>query len=173
MKQRWSRGVLYAWAATMIFTGLTAPVAWGEGGWSAGLSAAAIIALLAGAVIWLAPLPPPSAAFKRWRWVMAIVFGMTVLVVLSVTVHKVAPLVVGAERMERFCEGMQGDVDQDKMRVIAGQEGYGVQSDSDAKGPYLRIQDDASGGHYFCEARFKKDGMLDTMNFTAKASDNK
>ena len=53
MKQRWSRWALYAWAITMILTGATAPVVWGQGTWVAGLFAAVITGAFATAVIWL------------------------------------------------------------------------------------------------------------------------
>ncbi|HSC46655.1 MAG TPA: hypothetical protein VLG68_01070 [Gammaproteobacteria bacterium] len=52
-KPRWSRGLLYAWAAALTLTGATAPIVWGEQGWIGGVIAAVITALLAKLILWL------------------------------------------------------------------------------------------------------------------------
>jgi hypothetical protein len=59
-RRSWSRIVLYLWAGTMIVTGLTAPVVWGQQGWGAGLFAGAVCAAFAVAVLWLARPTPAN-----------------------------------------------------------------------------------------------------------------
>lgn len=174
MKQGWGRWLLYPWAAAMILTGVGAPVVWGQSGWWMGLFAAAVTALFSALTIWLAPLPAANPAFKRWRWWVAGVFVVCVLLVLSLSLAvPYVPLVVRGTKMEAFCEGMRHDVDRTQLQAIAEQQGYTVQTETDAKAPYLRIQDDASLGQYFCEARFRKDGSLSLMNFKAGANARK
>lgn len=175
LRSRWSRGVLYAWAFTLLLTGATAPIIWGgNSGW-AGFSAACMMTVVAGLVIWLAPLPAPSESFRRWRWALVAVFGVAVLVVLCVTAknvitvtEKLAPVALGGERMERFCEGLRQDLTHDQLRALVDTQGYSSKDASDAKGAYLRIDDPTAPGSYHCEARFKPDGTLASVNFTAK-----
>ncbi len=176
LRARSARPLLYIWAFTLLLTGATAPVIWGGGGWWAGFFAACMTAVFAGVVIWIAPLPEPSAAFRRWRWAVVAVFGVAALVVLYVTAtnvisatEKLAPVALGGEHMERFCEGLREDLTHDKLRAMVDTQGYSSADASDAKGPFLRIEDPAAPGSYHCEARFKPDGTLASVNFTAKA----
>lgn len=162
---RWSRVLLYLWAFALLLTGATAPVIWGGGGWWSGFFAACMMAVASGLVIWLTPAP--GAGLGHWRWLMVGVFGAAALVVLSVAVQAVAPVVVGGEHMERFCEGVRPGITERELADIAGREGYLAHPGDDAKGHYLRIEDDASNGHYRCEARFKPDGDIAVINFTA------
>lgn len=53
-RPRWSRRLLYPWAAAMTLTGLTAPVAWGDGSWAAGVFGGVVTAAIASLVIGLA-----------------------------------------------------------------------------------------------------------------------
>jgi hypothetical protein len=53
-RPRWSRPLLYPWAAAMTLTGLTAPVAWGDGAWTAGVFGGVVTAAIGALVIWLA-----------------------------------------------------------------------------------------------------------------------
>ncbi|HEV7165878.1 MAG TPA: hypothetical protein VGO35_10855 [Gammaproteobacteria bacterium] len=167
LRYRWSRVLLYLWAFAILLTGATAPVIWGGGGWWAGFFAACMMAVISGLVIWLTPLPAPGTGLGHWRWLMAGAFGVAALVVLSVVVRAVAPVVVGGEHMERFCEGMRSGITERELADLAGRQGYLADPGDDAKGHYLRIEDDASKGRYRCEARFKPDGAIATMNFTA------
>lgn len=167
---RWTRTLLYLWALTLILTGATAPIIWGEQGWSAGLFAAALTAVISGAVVWLAPLPPPGAVFSRWRWVVAGLYAAAAAVVLAVTVQY-APLAVHGGYMEEFCRGLPDGVTEGEFQALADKEGYLAKAGSDDKGAYLRIDDDESRGHYYCEARFKPDGRIDSINFSARAGD--
>lgn len=167
---RWSRGPLYLWAATMIATGATAPIVWGGAGWSAGLFAAAVTSVIAGLVIWLAPLPAASPAFNRWRWAMAALFCVAIAAVMSVAL-RYGPMVLSWKKMESFCAGTRDDITREQLRALAEQEGYTGVPGSDAKGPYLRITNPDSDRQYSCEARFKPDGKIDSINFTAKSGD--
>ncbi|HLW74086.1 MAG TPA: hypothetical protein VKT74_03370 [Gammaproteobacteria bacterium] len=167
---RWTRTLLYLWALTLILTGATAPVIWGDLGWGAGLLAAAISAVIAGTVVWIAPLPSPGAAFSRWRWLVAGAYAAAAVAVLAVTAQY-APLAVQGRQMEEFCRGLPVGITERELQALAEKEGYIANPGSDAKGGFLRIQDDASRGHYFCEARFKPDGRIDRINFTARAGD--
>lgn len=175
MRWRWSRGLLYLWAFTLVLTGATAPIVWGGNGWWAGFFAACMMAVVAGIVIWLAPLLAPGDSFRRWRWGIAGLFGVAALVVMSVAAktvlsvtEKVGPVALGGEHMEQFCEGLRQDISRDPLRKLVESEGYSSADASDAKGPYLRIEDPAQPGRYHCEARFKPDGSLASVNFTAK-----
>ena len=167
---RGTRVLLYLWALTMILTGATAPIIWAEQGWGAGLFAAALTAVIAGAVVWLAPLPPPGAAFSRWRWLVAGAYAAAAVAVLAVTVQY-APLAVHGRHMEEFCRGLPEGITSPELAALAEREGYVATAGQDAKGAFLRIEDDASRGHYSCEARFKPDGRIDSINFSARASD--
>jgi len=80
-----------------------------------------------------------------------------------------APLVVGGKHMEGFCEGLRKDMSQAELKAAVDAEGYRASDQADKKGPYLSIDDDSSGGHYHCEARFKPDGSLSVVSFTAEA----
>ena len=51
---RWTRELLWAWGLTLVLTGASAPIIWGEQGWSAGLMAAAVTGAFAAAVMALA-----------------------------------------------------------------------------------------------------------------------
>ena len=175
LRSRWSRGLLYAWAFTLLLTGATAPHIWGSGGWWADFFAACMMAVVAGLVIWLAPLPVPSEAFRRWRWPLVGAFAVAALVVMYVigntvisATERLAPVALGGERMEQFCAGMRGGITHDQLRALVENQGYTSADTQDAKGPYLRIQDPAAPGSYHCEARFKPDGSIASMNFTAK-----
>lgn len=176
LRSRSARPLLYLWAFTLVLTGATAPVIWGSGGWWAGFFAACMMAVVAGLVIWLAPLPVPGELFRRWRWGVVAMFGAATLVVLYVTANnvitvteKLAPVALGGERMERFCEGLRQDLTHDELRALVDTQGYSSKDASDAKGTYLRIDDPTAPGSYHCEARFKPDGSLASVNFTAKA----
>ena len=177
LRWRQARALLYLWAFTLLLTGATAPIIWGGSGWWAGFFAACMMAVVAGLVIWLAPLAAPSESFRRWRWAVVTVFGVAALVVLYVTVRnvisateKLAPVALGGEHMESFCEGLRQDLTHDQLRAMVDTQGYSSKDASDAKGAYLRIEDPAAPGSYHCEARFKPDGTLASVNFTAKAS---
>ena len=171
----WSRPLLYLWAFALLLTGATAPLIWGGNGWWAGFFAACMMAVVAGLVIWLAPLPAPGASFARWRWAVVGGFGVAALVVLSVTARtvlsaasQIAPVALGGEHMEQFCAGMRQGITHDQLRTLVESQGYTSADTQDAKGAYLRIQDPAAPGSYHCEVRFKPDGSLASINFTAK-----
>lgn len=168
-RQRWSRVPLYLWAISMIFTGVSAPIVWGGAGWSGGLFAAAVTLVIAWLVIWLAPLPATSAVFNRWRWIMAAVFCVAVAAVMSVAL-RYGPTVMLWHKMESFCAGTREGITRQELQALAEQEGYAGVPGSDAKGEYLRIQDPGSTEHYSCEARFKPDGKISSINFSAKDS---
>jgi len=162
------RALLYAWAACLVLTGATAPVIWGGTGWWPAFFAACLMAVISGLVIWLAPLPQAQGRLRLWRWLLAGLFAVATVVVLSVVVS-VAPTVIRGRSMEKFCEGLPGSLDQKGLADMVRQQGYIATPGQDAKGSYLRIDDDRSEGHYRCEARFKPDGKLDIMNFTGGA----
>lgn len=169
LRQRWSRAALYAWAAALVLTGATAPVIWVETGWWPGVFAAAITALTAGAVIWLAPLPAAGAAFNRWRWVAAGGYAAAGFLVLYLLVNY-EPLAVHGKELWDFCYHTPGGLTRVQLEEMVTQRGFAAVPGTDAKGQYLRIQDARSGGHYYCEARFKY-GKIDSMNYTARARD--
>jgi len=166
---RWSRVPLYLWAASMIFTGVSAPIVWGGAGWAAGLFAAAVTVVIAGLVIWLVPLPAASAAFNRWRWAMAALFCVALAAILSVAL-RYGPTVLSWNKMETFCAGTRAGITREELQALTQQEGYTSVTGSDDKGAYLRIQDPDSKGSYSCEARFNPDGKMDRINFSAKGS---
>lgn len=174
---RWRQAgtLLYLWAFTLVLTGATAPIIWGGNGWWAGFFAACMMAVVAGLVIWLAPLPAPGESFLRWRWAMVGVFGVAALVVLYVTASnvlsattKLAPVALGGKRMEGFCEGTRSDITREELQTLAQQEGYVAAPGADTKGPNLRIEDPEAKGLYYCKASFKPDGKIGSINFTVK-----
>lgn len=168
LRLRGLRPLLYAWAFCLLLTGATAPVIWGGNGWWAGFFAACLMGAISGVVIWLAPLPQAQGRFRRWRWLLAGLFAVAAVVVLSAVV-RVAPTVIHGRSMEAFCEGLPGNLDQKGLTEMVQQQGYIATPGSDKKGAYLRIDDDRSSGHYRCEARFKPDGKLASVNFTGGA----
>ena len=168
-RQRWSRIPLYLWAATMIFTGVSAPIVWGGGSWSSGLFAAGVTLVIAALTIWLAPLPAASAVFTRWRWVMAAAFCVAVAAFMSVAL-RYGPTVLSWHKMESFCAGTREGITREELQALAAEEGYTGVPDSDAQGAYLRIQDPDSKDRS-CVARFKPDGKIASINFSAKGSD--
>ena len=167
LRLRSVRPLLYAWAFCLLLTGATAPVIWG-GGWWSGFFAACLMGAVSGLVIWLAPLPQAQGQFRRWRWLLVALFAVAAVAVLSVVVQ-MAPTVIRGRKMEAFCQGVPGSLDQKGLTEMVQQQGYVVTPGSDKKGAYLRIDDDRSNGHYRCEARFKPDGKLESMNFTGGA----
>lgn len=166
---RWSRVPLYLWAASMIFTGISAPIVWGGSGWSGGLFAAVVTLAIAWLVIWLAPLPAASAIFNRWRWALAAVFCAALAAVMSVAL-RYGPVVLSWHKMETFCAGTRQDITREELQALTTEEGYASVPGSDAQGAYLRIQD-ADSKRYSCVARFKPDGKISSINFSAKDSD--
>lgn len=166
-RRRWSRIPLYLWAASMVFTGVSAPIVWGGGGWSAGLSAAAVTLAIAWFTIWLVPLPAVSVAFNRWRWILAAVFCVATAVVMSVAL-RYGPAVLSWHKMESFCEGTRKDITREELQALVVQEGYAAVPGDDAQGSYLGVQDPDSKGRYSCQFRFKSDGSVDHIDFTAK-----
>jgi len=108
---------------------------------------------------------------KRWRWV-----GLAVVVLAATALgfyraRAYAPLVANGERMEGFCEGLRKDMTRAELKAVVDTQGYRSSDQSDKQGPFLRIDDDGSGGHYHCEVRFKPDGSLGVVSFTAEAKD--
>jgi hypothetical protein len=167
MRPRWARAMLYLWALTLVLTGATAPIIWGGTGAASAAFAACIMAVVAGLVIWLAPLPLASGPLLRWRWLMAGVFVIATVVVLAATLQ-FAPTAIRWKRMEGFCSGLAKDTSQKELTDLAKQEGYLVSTGSDAKGPFLKITgDDSVTSQYYCQARFKSDGSIDVISFTA------
>jgi hypothetical protein len=169
-RQRWARGALYLWAFTLVMTGATAPVIWAHAGWGPAVFAASLCAVLAGAVIWLAPLPPVAGPMRKARWLVAASVIAAALVLASVLV-KVAPVAVHGEEMESFCAGMRDHITLPELKTLAEQQGYIATPGQDAKGAFLKITSDDSSNTlgYSCEARFKPDGTISVMNFTAGA----
>lgn len=165
---RGTRPVLYVWAFALVLTGATAPVIWGQAGWESGFFAACLMGVVSGSVIWLAPLPEVQGVPRRWRWLLAGFFTFAAAGVLM-TVVRVAPTVVHGRSMEAFCAGLPGGLDRQGFTDMAERQGYIVTPGGDAKGGFLRLDDDRSGGHYHCEARFNPDGRLKSMSFTGKA----
>lgn len=169
---RWARAMLYLWAFTMVMTGATAPVIWGQAGWGAALFALAMTGACAGLVIWLAPLGPAEGAMKQLRWVVAILSVLSALGVLWViapVVPKYAPLVLHAKQMEGFCEGLPAGLNRDRLTALADKQGYVAAPGHDEKGDLLKLTDPLEPGQYDCTARFKLDGTINVMNFTAGA----
>lgn len=170
LKHRWRRALLYAWALSMVLTGATAPALWAHQGWMPTLFAAAVTAVCAAVVIALAPLPPASEGFKRWRGAVFVVAILASALVLYLALGY-TPLVLGGRRMESFCEGLRKDMSHGELKAVVEAEGYRSSDQTDKKGPYLRIDADSSGGHYHCEVRFKPDGSIGYISFTAQAKD--
>jgi hypothetical protein len=100
-----------------------------------------------------------------WRN-LSIALAILIVVVLYMGM-RMGPAVLHGSHMEKFCAGVPEGLDREGLTQMAEQEGYLVTPGHDAKGDLLRIDDDRSGGHYRCEARFKPDGKIDSMNFTA------
>src|SRR5579859_2549616 len=138
MKNRWSRPLLYLWAATLVLTGATAPVVWGEQGWKGAALATAMMLVVAAAVIWLAPLPPAGAAFRRWRWLAAGLFALALLAVLYLTLSvalRYGPTALSWKKMEGFCADTREGINREQLKALAEEEGYVAAPGSDTKGP--------------------------------------
>jgi hypothetical protein len=170
----WARGALYLWAFTLVITGATAPVIWGHAGWLQAGAGAAITGACAAIVIWLAPLPAAEGALKRWRWPLFALGVLAVLVALWVTVkaytpvvERLAPLVLHAKQMEGFCTGLPGGIGRGQLTDMAQRQGYVAAPGHDDKGDLLKLTDPLYPGQYYCRARFKPDGTIAEMNFTA------
>jgi len=107
------------------------------------------------------------------RWLIG---GVAVLagVALAVGLVKVAPAAVHGQKMESFCAGVRAHITRPELKALAEQQGYVATPGQDANGAFLKItSDDASNPlGYFCEARFKPDGEIEKMNFTAAAKAN-
>lgn len=172
MQLRGLRPLLYAWAGCLVLTGATAPVIWGGMGWWPGFFAACLMGVVSGLVIWLAPLPQSQRRFRLWRWLLAGLFAVATVVVLSAVV-RMAPGVIHSRKMEAFCEGLPGSLDQKGLTDMVQQQGYIATPGKDEKGAFLKITSDDPAGtlSYACEARFKPDGSLASVNFTAGAKD--
>lgn len=100
------------------------------------------------------------------RWLLAGLLAVAAVVVLTMAV-RIAPRVVRGRDMEKFCAGVPDGLDRKGLTEMAEQQGYIVTPGQDAKGDFLRLDDDRSGGNYICVARFKPDGKIESMNFTA------
>lgn len=172
----WARATLYLWAFTMVMTGATAPVVWGQGGWLQAGVAAAITGACAAIVIWLAPLAPAEGILKRWRWPLTALGVLAVLVASWATVktytlaaERLAPLVLHVKQMESFCEGLSAGLTRDQLTALAEKQGYVAAPGHDDKGDLLKLTDPLDPELYYCEARFKPDGTIAVMSFTAGA----
>lgn len=170
----WARTTLYLWAFTLAMTGATAPVVWGQGGWLQAGFAAAITGACAVIVIWLAPLPPAEGMLRRWRWpltglgVLAVLVGSWAMVQAYTPVaERLAPLVLHAKQMEGFCAGLSAGLTRDQLTALAEKQGYVAAPGHDAKGDLLKLTDPLYPEQYYCQARFKPDGTIAEMNFTA------
>ena len=100
------------------------------------------------------------------RPLLAGLLAVTAVAVLTIAV-RVAPGVMHGRDMEKFCTGVPDGLDRKGFTEMAEQQGYIVTPGQDAKGDFLRVDDDRSGGNYICFARFKPDGKIESMNFTA------
>ena len=169
-RSRWARALLYFWALALMFTGATAPVIWAHTGLGPAVFAAAVCAVCAGVIIWLAPLPPVVGPMRKARWLVA-AFGLAGALVLASTLVKVAPIAVHGEKMESFCAGMRGHITLPELKTLAEQQGYIATPGQDAKGMFLKITSDDPNNtfSYSCEARFRPDGEIGSMNFKAGA----
>ncbi|HEY4127834.1 MAG TPA: hypothetical protein VGN70_07275 [Gammaproteobacteria bacterium] len=169
-RSRWARALLYAWALALLLTGCTAPIIWAHTGWWPAVFAASFCALCAGLVIWLAPLPPAAGPLRKGRW---LVLGAVVLagLVLASTLLRVVPVAVHGRKMESFCAGMRDHISLPELKKLSEQEGYIATPGQDAKGAFLKITSDDPSNTlgYSCEARFKPDGEIANMSFTAGA----
>jgi hypothetical protein len=139
------------------------------GAWPA-LFAGALCAVCAGIVIWLTPLPPAVGPLRKGRWLVAAA-GVAGALVLGGTLLKVAPVAVHSQKMESFCAGMRDHITSSELKALAEQQGYIATPGQDAKGTFLKITSDDSSNvlGYSCEARFKPDGEISNMSFTAGA----
>jgi len=169
-RSRWVRALLYLWALALLFTGATAPVIWAHTGLGPAVFAASLCAVCAGIVIWLAPLPPVAGPLRKARWLVAALAAAGALVLASALV-RVVPVALHGKKMEAFCAGMRDHISLPALKTLAEQQGYTATPGQDAKGVFLKITSDDSNNAlgYFCEARFKPDGSIESMNFTAGA----
>lgn len=170
-RSRWARALLYCWALALLLTGVTAPVTWAHTGAGPAVFAGAVCAVCAGVVIWLAPLPPAVGPLRKGRWLVAAAAGAGALV-LGGTLLKVAPVAVHGQKMESFCAGMRDHITLPELKTLAEQQGYIATPGQDPKGPFLKISSDDPDNTfgYSCEARFKPDGQIANMSFTAGAT---
>ena len=100
------------------------------------------------------------------RWLLIGVSAMVAAVLITALV-RIAPGVAHGRDMEKFCTSVPEGLDRKGLTRMAEQQGYIVTPGQDTKGDFLRVDDDRSGGRYRCEARFKPDGRIDSMNFAA------
>ena len=100
------------------------------------------------------------------RWTLVGVVAVVAAVLLFLVV-RLAPGIVHGRDMEKFCTSVPDGLDRKGLTQMAEQEGYIVTPGQDAQSDFLRIDDDRSGGDYRCQARFKPDGRIDSMNFSA------
>jgi hypothetical protein len=170
----WARAMLYLWTFTLVMTGATAPVVWGQGGWLQAGVAAAITGACAAIVIWLAPLPAAEGTLRRWRWPLIVLGVLAVLVASWAMVkaytpaaERLAPLILHAKQMEGFCTGLPSGIDRGQLTAMAQRQGYVAAPGHDDKGDLLKLTDPLYPGQYYCRARFKPDGTIAEMNFTA------
>ena len=172
LHMRGTRLVLYVWAGCLILTGATAPVVWAHSGGWVGFFVACMMAVVSGAVIWLVPLPEVQGPFRRWRWLMAGLFAVAAVVVLS-TLVRLAPAALRGRDMEAFCEGVNKDLDEKDLAAAVQRQGYIATPGSDGRGALLKITSDEPSGNfsYSCQARFKPDGKLASISFTGNAKE--
>lgn len=110
-----------------------------------------------------------KAGSKRLRWVGLAVIVLAVAALGLYRARAYAPLVANGEHMESFCEGLRKDMTRAELKAVVDTQGYRSSDQSDKQGPFLRIDDDSAGGHYHCEVRFKPDGNIGYIGFTAQA----
>jgi len=170
-RSRWARALLYLWALALLFTGATAPIIWAGTGWGPALFAAAICAVCAGIVIWLAPLPPAAGPLRKGRWVVAGI-GLAGALLLITTLLQWAPSVLHGRAMESFCAGMRDHVSLPELKDMAEQQGYVATPGQDKQGVFLKITSGEPGEKldYGCTGRFKPDGSIESMSFNAGAT---
>lgn len=170
-RSRWARALLYLWALALLFTGATAPIIWAHTGFGPAVFAASLCAVCAGLVIWLAPLPPVAGPLRKARWLVAALVIVGALILASALV-KVAPIAVHGKKMESFCAGMRMSITEPELKTLAEKQGYIATPGQDAKGAFLKITSDDSNNvlGYSCEARFKPDGSISNISFTAGAT---
>lgn len=166
--RKWAsaRFLLYVWTATLLLTAATAPVMWSQADWKQSLLAVGVTGVIALIVLWLAPLPSQGKGSKLWLW-----SGLTVLILsastLVIPALRYAPVIGGARHMEAFCAGLREDLDRKQLGELAASEGYKASDQTDKKGPFVRLDDPANPGDYYCAIRYKSDGKMDSINFTA------
>lgn len=163
-----TRELMWAWGIALLLTGATAPVIWSEQGWTGAAMAFGITGACALLVVWLVPLPATERHASLWHWFAGGFAAMVALAVIWTSLRTV-PVVVAGKDMEQFCRGMRSGVTRPELVALSQRQGYGTQAGKDSNGEYLRVEDPASGGHYYCEARFKPDGDIASMEFQAKA----